>query len=279
VADASGSAPDVLISQAGDWRARALRLGQLTADDGVELAVRAAPDVRGRAVVEVGTPVDVLVEASRRADLVVVGTRGRGDLSAAWLGSVSTAVAAHAFSPVVIVRGDRRPAPGPSFPIVVGVDGSAASERAVEVAATVAAQTGARLEIVAVWTAPAVDGRMPALASDLSTGVDVLSSAARVHAEQAADEAVAQVRRSRPDVHVRRIVLEGYPAKVLAEAAEGAALLVVGSRGRGAFRGLVLGSVSHGAAHRAACPVMVVRAPMGPRRQEREASEPVHVMI
>jgi nucleotide-binding universal stress UspA family protein len=279
VVDVSGAIPDVLASQVSDWRERAMEAGARIADEGVELAVRAAREVRARAVADIGAPVEVLLHASRRADLVVVGTRGRGDFSAAWLGSVSTAVAAHASCPVVIVRGDGRPAPGPSVPVVVGVDGSSASERAVDVAASVAAQAGAPLEIVSVWTGLAVDGRMSALAAGMSTRADVFSPAARANAEQVADQALAQLREAHPDLHVRQVVLEGYPAQVLAEAAEGAALLVVGSRGRGAFTGLVLGSVSHGVAHTAPCPVMVIRGQEIPGHQRHEPSEPVHVMI
>jgi nucleotide-binding universal stress UspA family protein len=279
VVDFSGAAVDVLAAQAGDWREPALEAGRTVADEGLALARQVAPGVPGLAIADIGAPIDVLVEASRHADVVVVGTRGRGDFSAAWLGSVSTAVAAHAFSPVVIVRDEHPPAAGPSSPVVVGVDGSSASGRAADIAAATAAETGAPLDVVSVWTGLSRDGRMTALASGMSTSSDVFTPAARARAEQVADRAVARVRETHPELDVRRVVVEGHPARALAEAAEGAALLVVGSRGRGAFTGLVLGSVSHGVAHRAACPVMVVRAPKAPRAHEHEGSEPVHIMI
>lgn len=277
VVDFSGAAVDILSAQAGDWRGSALEAGRAVADEGLVLARQAAPGVPGLAIAEIGAPVEVFVEASRHADVVVVGTRGRGDFSAAWLGSVSTAVAAHAFSPVVIVQGDRPPAAGPSSPVVVGVDGSGASDRAVDLAAAMAAETAASLHVVTVWTGLSRDGRVTALASGMST--DVFSSAARGRAEQVADRAVARAREAHPELDVRRVVVEGYPAQALAEAAEDAALIVVGSRGRGALAGLVLGSVSHGVAHAASCPVMVVRAPKAPRQHEHEPSQPVHLMI
>src|SRR5689334_4648007 len=101
--------------------------GRATADEGMEIATRAAPEGSVSAVVLTGSPAQMLVDESRRADLMVLGTRGRGDLSAACLGSVSTTVAAHAFCPVVILRGGACPIPGPASPVVVGVDGSESS--------------------------------------------------------------------------------------------------------------------------------------------------------
>jgi nucleotide-binding universal stress UspA family protein len=84
---------------------------------------------------------------------------------------------------------------------------------------------------------------------------------ARSAAEQVAEQAVDAARKAHPELEVTQLVVEGYAAYGLGAAAHGARLLVVGSRGRGAFTGLVLGSVSHAVVQTARCPVMVVRMP------------------
>jgi nucleotide-binding universal stress UspA family protein len=130
-----------------------------------------APAVSAQGAVLPGSPAETLVQESRRTDLMVLGTRGRGDFSAAWLGSVSTAVAPHAYCPIVIIGGDRPRIPGPGFP-VVGLDGSQSSARALEVAADLAAQAHAQQRVVSVWAGLAEDNRMAAYASGMSPSAD-----------------------------------------------------------------------------------------------------------
>ena len=138
---------------------------------------------------------------------------------------------------------------GRSGRIVVGVDGSAASADALRWAARQARLTGATLEAVTAWSYPTTYG-FPVIANvdwehEASTALD-----------QAVEAALGK------DADVTRRVVEGHAAQVLAEAAQGADLLVVGSRGHGGFTGLLLGSVGEHAATHAPCPVVVVRPPV-----------------
>jgi nucleotide-binding universal stress UspA family protein len=140
--------------------------------------------------------------------------------------------------------------------VVVGVDGSEHGEAALEFAAEEAALRRAELRIVCAWELPAwefpVDGAMNA---------DVLPGLLRSIGDEAdgiVQAAVARVRELRPAVSCEPRVVEGHAGSVLLDEARGAALLVVGSRGRGELAGMLLGSVSHQVLHHAPCPVTVV---------------------
>jgi nucleotide-binding universal stress UspA family protein len=137
--------------------------------------------------------------------------------------------------------------------IVVGIDGSEGSRAALALAAREATLRNARLRVVVVWEVPAtVYGGGFALVD--SNALDPL----RAQSEKLADESLATVRASHPSVDSEAVVLEGQPAEALLGAATDAALIVVGSRGLGGFKRLVMGSVSDQVMHHAACPVMVV---------------------
>jgi nucleotide-binding universal stress UspA family protein len=210
----------------------------------------------GRVVPRVvrGHPAQVLLEAAAEADLLVVGSRGRGGFTGMLLGSVSQHVVARAACPVVIVRSPA--APQASARIVVGVDGSTYSEEALRWAIGQARLTGQPVEAVISWTVPA----------DFSTGAagalmtfdweDVAASTLKETVATAVDPADAD--------RVSQRVVMGHPARVLLDAAADAALLVVGSRGRGGFTGMLLGSVSQHVIARADCPVVVLRDPATP---------------
>jgi nucleotide-binding universal stress UspA family protein len=136
--------------------------------------------------------------------------------------------------------------------IVVGIDNSPAAADALRWALAEARLRGATLEVVHTWTFP--------VASELSGGaVDRLIADLERGASEVLDEVVDGIVGADPGVNLVRRVLEGPPARILIEAAAGADLLVVGSRGRGGFAGLLLGSVAHQCAHHAPCPVVVVR--------------------
>jgi nucleotide-binding universal stress UspA family protein len=140
--------------------------------------------------------------------------------------------------------------------IVVGIDGSAASKEALRWALAEARLRDDSLRAVHAWTLPALGaglGYVPVIDGQL---VDSL----RRTSEGLIDQALADVDGA-GDVEVERVSLEGPPALRLVQAAEGADLLVVGSRGHGGFTGLLLGSVSQQCAHHALCPVVVVRSP------------------
>lgn len=136
--------------------------------------------------------------------------------------------------------------------IVVGMDGSEPSKRALRWAADQATLTGAELRIVTTWEYPPTLGWAPPYPSDFDPDAE---------ARKAQAEAVDSVLHDDPGVARQLVVTEGHPAFVLTEAAKGAALLVVGSRGHGAFAGMLLGSVSEYCAAHTPCPVVVVRHP------------------
>ncbi len=214
-----------------------------------------------------GSPAGQIIEASKDADLVVVGSRGRGRLLGGLLGSTSYAVAAHAHCPVVIVRGpaghepDELVAPqrpDSRHPVVVGVDDSPASDHAVDAGARAAAAAGARLHILRVaQPMPVNTWLIEEAGADAKAAED---SEAGLSTSEAAVERVAdRVRAAHPDLEVTTEAVVGDPGPTLAARGVDAGLIVVGSRGRGGFTGMLLGSVSHRVIHDATCPVMVVR--------------------
>lgn len=135
--------------------------------------------------------------------------------------------------------------------IIVGVDGSDGSLLALRWAVEEARLRSDELVAVHAWWYPVVTD---VLGTVTPPPVDELREAAVKALDEAVDEAAGSA-----DVHIERRVVEGRPARVLMEAAEGTDLLVVGSRGLGGFTELLLGSVSHQCVHHAPCPVVVVR--------------------
>ncbi len=217
------------------------------------VAGRAAvgPDVEQQLIV--GLPIPVLAAESKRAQLVVIGDRGLGGVTGLLLGSVATALAAHADAPLVVVRGDDED-PDPTAPIVVGVDGSPLSEAALGYAYEAAAARGVPLVAVHTWRELHVDATIAPLLD-----WDAIESDERdVLAEQ-----LAGWSEKYPDVRVQRTVVGDRPAHALVEQSSRAQLVVVGSRGRGGITGMLLGSVSHAVLHRAHCPVAVIRPDTG----------------
>ncbi|MDV7083943.1 universal stress protein [Rhodococcus sp. IEGM 248] len=195
-----------------------------------------------------------LIELSANARMVVLGSRGHGEFTGLLVGSTTSAVAAHGHCPLVVVRGRTMDGQPPTEgPIVVGVDGSESSKAAVEVAFEQAAARGASLVAVNVWSDVSVQPSLGAspedpLWSSIQTGEEVVLS-----------ERLAGYQERYPDVTVERIVARDRPVRVLSEFAEKAQLIVVGSRGRGGFKGMLLGSTSNALLHTADCPVMIVR--------------------
>jgi len=141
--------------------------------------------------------------------------------------------------------------------IVVGVDGSDGSTAALEFAAEEAALREAPLRIVAAWDVPAAvygSGFTPAV--DAGT-LEALGG----RMQELADEAAETAKRLQPSIQVEAAAVAGQPADVLLERAAGAGLIVVGRRGLGGFKTLLLGSVSQQVVHHATCPVVVVNEP------------------
>ncbi len=232
--------------------------------EGGARARKSAASIAITSVTQIAGPARALVESSHGAALLVVGTRGRAETTEALLGSVAFAVTAHARCPVVVVGHTPSSAAPGSSSIVVGVDGSPESEAAVRFAASAAARSALPLTIVTAYSAPTANGWAPAAPYTVeSGGGPTFTSLAQEEAATATAVAARIAREEHPDLPVREIASEGRPAAVLADASAGCELLVVGSRGRGGFAGLMLGSVSHAMIHRAGCPVAVVRSEGG----------------
>jgi len=210
-----------------------------------------APELAIEQEVITGFPVPVLNGEAARAQLVVLGDRGLGGFTGLLAGSVAVALATHAPCPVVVVRG---PAPGSSppleGPVVVGIDGSPTSEAALAFAFEAADLRGVPLVAVHTWTDYQIESTMVAVLE----GDAIDADEHRLLAER-----LAGWSEKFPDVSVQRLVTRYRPAHTLIEQSAHAQLVVVGSRGRGGFAGMLLGSVSHALLHHAACPVAVVR--------------------
>ncbi|MFG2006254.1 universal stress protein [Spirillospora sp. NPDC048911] len=227
-------------------------IAEQTLESGVEYACKAAPDLRVRSSLERGPAAARLIEMSGIADLIVLGQRGLGGFAGLLLGSVGAQVAAHAACPVVIVRVEREPSPEERpGRVVVGVDGSPASREALALA--FAEADAHEFSVTAVAALEAVPVK------DLPLLVD--EEGLREAAEIRLGRLLMPLRELYPKVKVQSDVVTGKPRDVLMDAARDANLIVVGSRGLGGFRGLLLGSVSHALVHHAPCPVAVAHAP------------------
>lgn len=220
-----------------------------------QLAAEVDPCVPVSLEVVTGSPGPVIVGEAQRAALVVLGHRGLGGFTGLLVGSVAVHVAAHAATPVLIVK-DGAAGTGD---VVVGVDDSAVSDDAIGFAFEEASWRGVRLVAVHAWTHPASTGPgdMLPLVYDPA---DVAEDERRVFAD-----ALGSWRDKFPDIDVDERVVRGRPSVALVDAARDAQLAVVGARGRGGFAGLLLGSVSQAVLHHAACPVAIVRQPRRPR--------------
>ncbi|WP_205687362.1 universal stress protein [Cellulomonas endophytica] len=202
--------------------------------EAVDRARVSTPHLVARGRVVTGATVPVLLGASSNARLTVIGDRGLGGFSGLVLGSVAVALTAYGRRPVLVVRGAVREV----GPVVLGVDGSTDEAAALEAALELASALGAPLR--AVHATPPVVASGDDAADGPAVLEDVASSARAV------------------GLTVETVVRPGDPRRVLLDESDGARLLVVGSRGRGGFVGLLLGSVSHAALHHARCPVLVV---------------------
>jgi nucleotide-binding universal stress UspA family protein len=222
------------------------------------------PDVSVSTELHAGTGAHALIEASRHATLVVVGARGRGGFAGLSIGSVAAQTAAHSTCPVLVIRPvpdeDTEPlsdtsdrATPPPLPVLVGVDGSPTSDAAIAFAFEEALLRRVPLVAVHVWW------QLPThnLGPDLPGHYDLpqaIEEAKRLLAEM-----IAGWSSKFPEVPVELRPVQGMnPSNELVEASADAGLVVVGSRGRGGFKGLLLGSVSRDLVGHALCPVAVV---------------------
>lgn len=201
-----------------------------------------------------GSVSDSLIELSARAYLIAVGPRGHGEFTGLVVGSVTVSLVSHSESPVAVIRGRTLDGQPPTQgPVVVGVDGSEHSNDAIEHAFEQASARGATLVAVNVWSDVSVQPSLGATPEDLLWG-SIQAGEEVVLAEQ-----LAGFTERYPDVTVERVVARDRPVRVLSEYAETAQLIVVGSRGRGGFAGMLLGSTGRALMHTADCPVLIVR--------------------
>ncbi len=206
-------------------------------------------DLRLYTEMPIGSPVTMLVDLSDDAQMIVVGSHGRGALGRMVLGSVSSSLIRQAHCPVAVIRDENLLVDNPAqAPVVVGIDGSAASDAATELAFDEASRRG--VDLIAVH---AVSD------TDLIESSRVDWSVLERRGNKVLDERLAEWQERYPDVRVRREVPWSHPAKALVKEAEGAQLVVVGSRGRGGFTGMVLGSVAWAVVQSAPTPVIVAR--------------------
>lgn len=240
--------PEALI--AGHDLLNAMKKGSAEALEEARVAALAvAPDLEVTVESVAGDTVSRLRAHGERAALLVVGSRGLGGFSGLLLGSVAVGLATHAHCPVVVVRGASN-----DGPVVVGVDGSPVSEAAIAFAFEEAAALGADLVAVHAWRdSPLADVWEKGYAS-------LYLDTASAEAEELLAQRLAGWQEKYPTVHVTRMAPRGRASKVLMEHAEGARLLVIGSRGRGGVTGLTLGSTSQALIHHAPCPVAVLRS-------------------
>src|SRR6478752_2805062 len=218
-----------------------LRAARSTAEDAIEAnPIRIDTEMVSAAVLP------TLIDRSKDADMMVVGCRGLGAIGRRLLGSVSSGLVHHAHCPVAVIH-DEDPLmayPVAQAPVVVGIDGSPASESATAIAFDEASRR--RVELVAVYAFSDID------VSDIPC---VERSTMQTLGEQVLVKRLKPWQERYPDVTVRHIVVCDAPAHQLVEQAESAQLVVVGSHGRGGFAGMLVGSVSAEVAQSARMPV------------------------
>jgi nucleotide-binding universal stress UspA family protein len=191
-----------------------------------------------------------VVEAAGPTDTIVVGARGHGKVTGLVLGSVSQYAARHAPGTVVVVR---RQSDEAATRTVVGFDESPSAQRALDWAMQRASQHGGGVTALRTWRGTALHGA----ANVLPLPVDATWQQEKER--DALETELAPWRDKYPGVALLGEAVPGHPGHLLATAAEHAALVVVGSRGRGALAETLLGSVSQAVLHHAHCPVAVVR--------------------
>jgi nucleotide-binding universal stress UspA family protein len=230
-------------------------------DEGKQIiadAVKIAEEVTGkdgrlRIATEmfVAVTVPTLVDLTKEAEMIVVGSRGIGTFGRSLMGSVSSGLVRHAHCPVAVINDERPPRPNAArLPVLVGIDGSPASELATAIAFDEASRRGVDLVAMHAWS---------------DWGNYEIPGLNRQILEQEEGEVLAERlagwQESYPDVTVRRVLVCGKPGRHLVEESGESQLVVVGSHGRGGFAGMLLGSVSSAVLQSAGPPVIVARQP------------------
>lgn len=217
----------------------------------VDLARSFGLDVEVTGETVLGAPGYALVSASHADDIVVTGATSHPGRMSDLLGSVATVVTHRAKGAAVVVHGTC-PKDQSLRRIVVGVDGSSSSDEALLWAAEEAIRSSAELVLVHGWTYPYAGTKSAA-----SEPRDEM----RRDAMRVLEAGTLRAAQVAPSVSTQAIISEEAPAKAILDAAVGSDLVVVGSRGRGGFASLVLGSVSRTVLQHSPCPVAVIHLP------------------
>jgi nucleotide-binding universal stress UspA family protein len=195
-----------------------------------------------------GKLVHTLLDASRDASMLVLGSRGHSRVGEVVIGSASQSAARKARCPLVVVR--ERQA-GETSRVVVGVDGSEPSRRALDFACGQATATDQQVVMIRAWKPFGVP-------VDKHGDLPPSMSATLAEEEETLDKAVAEARGRFPELDIVGEFIATTPGRALVDASNTATIVVVGTRGRTALTEMVLGSVSHQVLHEAHCPVAVV---------------------
>lgn len=223
-----------------------------------KLATSVDPDLVITTEMPTEAPAPLLIELSRRARMVVVGATGSGGFARMLLGTTTTTLVNHAYSPVAVIRGRHGSAHVPeSGPVVVGLDGSPTSELAIAAAFEEASSRGTPLVAVHAWSDVAHE--------DSYGTIRIMPQWASVEGdeERLLAQRLAGWQEKYPDVEITRVLRRDRPRDILLEAAEKAQLVIVGSHGHGGVTGSLLGSTGQALVHHAGCPVLVIRPEAG----------------
>ncbi len=246
----AGPWPDPTFLDTGQETAQ--RHAEALLDDVAQECRRAWPELAVSTRLLSGRAPEELALAAQHAELLVIGSSGLTALPRLLVGSTATELLHDHHRPMVVVRDSQGRSETEDRKVVIGVDGSDAGADAIGFAYDFADRHRCVLVAVHAWSdlsldTIAVNPAAQDLAITQERGLRLLAESLAGHQEH------------HPDVVVRNVVELDRPARALAEHAEGATLLVVGSHGRGAIRRAILGSVSHAMVHHAPCPVAVVR--------------------
>jgi len=256
----------------GHWPAAFADQLLVRGEEMVQAAIRhareSAPEAVVNGTVVTGDANPVLVDRSRAAQLVVVGSRGLGGFTGLLVGSTAVALAAHAACPVVVVRTSEGELFPRSGPVVVGVAGSQhdqpADAEVLRFAFEAAARKGTTLTVLHSRTDRSVGDLLSLVGAAPDKTSDTEPIPMLGEARELVEKQLTQLRAKFPEVAVDVLVRLDRPAAALVELSAGAQLVVAGTRGRGGFAGLMLGSVSQALLHHALCPVAIVRPAPGP---------------
>lgn len=237
--------PESLVTSLEDEGKKAIMHATKVAEDAMP-ADRAVPI--GRKLVY-AAPASALLTMSDAAEIIVMGSSGRGLLARGLLGSVSSTVVRHANCPVAVVRDEEVPDPR-NAPVLLGTDGSPASELATEIAFDEASRRGVDLVAIHAWSDAA-----------LVEVFEIDWPAVEGEAERSLAESLAGWQERYPDVTVHRLIAQDRAARHLIDKSETAQLVVVGSHGRGSLSRMLLGSVSNAVLHSVRVPIIVARPP------------------